>query len=84
MDKPIISEWALPGPVIDSGRCNGCGLCVLVCPTHALDLRDELAVVSDPNACHYTGDCVLICPNQAITLIYEIINVSQEIKDDAD
>ncbi len=84
MDKQIISDGALPGPVIDSSRCNGCGLCVLVCPTHALDLRDELAVVSDPNACNYTGYCVLICPNQAITLIYEIINASKKVNDDAD
>lgn len=84
MDKPIISEWAPPGPVIDGSRCNGCGLCVFICPTHALDIREELAVVSDPNACNYTGYCELICPTGAITLLYEIVNVSKEAKDDAD
>ena len=84
VDKRIISERALPGPVIDGSRCSGWGLCVLVCPTHALDMQDALAVVTDPNACNYTGYCELICPHQAITLLYEITHVSKEVKDDAD
>lgn len=28
-----------PGPAIDAGRCDGCGVCAAVCPTGALELR---------------------------------------------
>jgi ferredoxin len=62
-----------PIPQIDPQKCNGCELCVRVCPTKALELRDGKAVVANPLACEYSGLCEAVCPTQAITRPFEIV-----------
>lgn len=62
-----------PVPIINAARCTGCGLCVRVCPTHALMMKDGLAIVTNPDACLYTGHCEQICPTQAISRPFQII-----------
>ncbi|NVM25832.1 MAG: 4Fe-4S binding protein, partial [Desulfobacterales bacterium] len=42
--------------VIDSDLCNGCGLCVKVCPYGAVELRDGKAVLTD--RCTACGACI--------------------------
>ncbi|MEA3338923.1 MAG: 4Fe-4S binding protein [Chloroflexota bacterium] len=64
---------AKPVPLIDPARCDGCGLCVRVCPTGALAVQDGLAVVAAPEACNYTGLCEAACPTGAIQRPFEII-----------
>jgi ferredoxin len=56
-----------PVPIISLGMCDGCGLCILVCPKGALALQDGKAVVVNPLACEYAGQCEAVCPVQAIT-----------------
>ena len=50
--------------VIDNSRCVGCGCCIDVCATGALEL-DEKAVLNkdDCTACY---DCLDMCPVAAI------------------
>lgn len=60
-------------PMLDSDRCSGCGLCVRVCPTGTLAIRNGRAVVARPAACEYTGLCELICPTQAIQRPFVIV-----------
>ncbi|MDH5507006.1 MAG: 4Fe-4S binding protein [Anaerolineae bacterium] len=60
-------------PIIDLSTCDGCGLCVQVCPQHALTVMDAKARVSNPQACEYSGHCELICPVQAIVRPFQII-----------
>lgn len=67
-----------PIPLIDLQRCDGCGLCVRVCPTHTLELRDAKAVVAHPLACEYIGMCEAVCPRQAITRPFEIVLAEAE------
>ncbi len=62
-----------PIPIIDPHKCDGCGLCVRICPTKALDLRDGKAIVANPLACEYSGLCEMVCPTQAITRPFEIV-----------
>jgi NAD-dependent dihydropyrimidine dehydrogenase PreA subunit len=60
-------------PIIDETRCDGCGLCVELCSTEALALRDGKAVVVNPEACLYEGVCEDICPRGAIGRPFEVI-----------
>jgi NAD-dependent dihydropyrimidine dehydrogenase PreA subunit len=63
-----------PGPTVDELRCDGCGLCVRICPEQVLVLERGRVVVVDLRRCSYAGLCELICPNQAIRRHFEIID----------
>ena len=71
-------EQTNPVPIIDSTLCNGCGLCVTACPTNALAMRDDKAVVAHPNACGYEGLCEMICPVHAIERSFLIVAQQME------
>ncbi len=64
-----------PVPVVDPDRCTGCGLCVRVCPSQALEMKEAAAAITHPEACNYTGHCERICPVQAITRPFQIVFV---------
>ncbi len=55
-------------PKIDVEECTGCGLCVDVCEQDALDLDDDIAVLTDREGCIGCGDCVEECPVEAIVM----------------
>jgi len=58
------TDWVLP--LIDQQRCTGCGLCVRLCPTHAVEVRGALAVITRPEACIFCDVCESYCPEGAI------------------
>ncbi|MDX1415243.1 MAG: 4Fe-4S binding protein [Candidatus Promineifilaceae bacterium] len=60
-------------PHIDWEICTGCTDCVAVCPTGALAMADDKAILSDALACSYCAACESICPVHAIALPYQII-----------
>ena len=60
-------------PIMELERCSGCGDCVATCPTGALELRADRAVLARPEECAYCGDCETLCPQGAITLPFEIV-----------
>jgi len=70
MNEPVFKET--PAPVIQLATCDGCGLCVRVCPEGALTIVHQKAVVRDPNVCTYHGYCERICPAQAISRLFQI------------
>jgi heterodisulfide reductase subunit A len=45
--------------------CDGCGLCVEVCPVNAVAIKREKAVI-DPFLCTGCGACIPVCPKVAI------------------
>jgi ferredoxin len=52
---------------IDEQKCTGCESCVPECPSEAIKMADEKAVV-DLDACVDCGSCVDACPSEAITM----------------
>ena len=53
--------------IVDEEQCYGCGACIALCPTNALDLVDRLAVVeqSDCTLCEF---CIPSCPVFALSI----------------
>ncbi len=60
-------------PLVDTGRCTGCGRCVGACDLQLLSLEprawQKFATLHSPHACTGCGLCAVICPFDAITLV---------------
>jgi 2-oxoglutarate ferredoxin oxidoreductase subunit delta len=61
--------------VVDTGRCKGCNLCVVVCPSNVLALGKEVnskgynyAQVIHPDECIGCANCGYVCPDGCITV----------------
>jgi ferredoxin len=53
---------------LDVERCNGCGVCLQVCP-HAVLLRADGRVrIGERDACMECGACALNCPTEALSV----------------
>jgi formate hydrogenlyase subunit 6/NADH:ubiquinone oxidoreductase subunit I len=64
---------SVPYPIIDPAKCTGCGLCVAICPTYALDQVDGKAALRYAERCTYCTICEDICPENAIVLPFLIV-----------
>jgi len=53
---------------IDGELCDGCGLCVSVCPTGTISLAEGKATVSGEESIS-CGHCEAVCPQEAIRVI---------------
>ena len=56
--------------IIDTDKCNGCGLCVSVCKDFGLAIEDGVVKVGDNPifGCIGCGHCMAICPTGAIEI----------------
>jgi thioredoxin reductase/ferredoxin len=61
-------------PVIDTGKCIGCGSCVAACPEmpahQVLGMVRRKAALVSPADCIGHGACKTVCPVDAITLVF--------------
>jgi predicted Fe-Mo cluster-binding NifX family protein/ferredoxin len=53
--------------VVLSDKCAGCGICIDVCPTGAIEVSEQAVVNSE--ACTGCAACISECPNEAIILV---------------
>ncbi len=51
---------------LDQARCNGCGMCVVVCPHAVFRLEKKRATLADRGACMECGACARNCESGAI------------------
>ena len=64
-------------PRIASQLCDGCGVCISVCPVNALGWRDGKAALIAPEKCLYCATCESLCPRGAIELPYLIVRAEK-------
>lgn len=50
--------------LLDESKCRGCTNCMRKCPTQAIRIKNEKAVI-DINKCIYCGECIKACPHNA-------------------
>jgi NAD-dependent dihydropyrimidine dehydrogenase PreA subunit len=50
----------------DEKLCNGCGMCVAVCPHAVFELENKRAILVDRGACMECGACARNCEQGAI------------------
>jgi MinD superfamily P-loop ATPase len=53
---------------VDEEKCNGCGVCSVICPLKIVSLESGKAVI-DEELCDGLGGCVRKCPQQAMRLV---------------
>ena len=53
--------------VVDEDLCYGCGACIAICPTNALELVDRLAIVTQKD-CTLCNHCIPSCPVFALSI----------------
>jgi NAD-dependent dihydropyrimidine dehydrogenase PreA subunit len=51
---------------LDEGKCNGCGMCIIVCPHAVFELSGRKANIIGRDYCMECGACALNCQPGAI------------------
>ena len=53
---------------LDSGKCNGCKMCLRVCPHAVFAIENKKAIINARDACMECGACALNCPEGALSV----------------
>ena len=64
--RNVIMGRKITPPQISTDKCNGCGLCVKVCPAIVFELRESKAEVAFGEGCNACGQCWAVCPEEAV------------------
>ena len=49
-------------------KCNGCTMCIQVCPHAVFAIQNHKARIIDQDACMECGACARNCPTEALTV----------------
>ena len=64
----MLNAYAVTTLVYDPGPCNGCAVCVAVCPHAVFMMEGRKAVLVRPSACMECGACQKNCIMNAIAV----------------
>jgi NAD-dependent dihydropyrimidine dehydrogenase PreA subunit len=53
---------------LDSVKCTGCKMCVIVCPHAVFVVEKRKAMIVDKDACIECGACAVNCPEDALSV----------------
>jgi NAD-dependent dihydropyrimidine dehydrogenase PreA subunit len=53
---------------LDEEKCNGCRMCVEVCPHAVFAITDKRATIVDRDGCMECGACEMNCPEGALSV----------------
>ena len=53
---------------LDAEKCNGCRMCILVCPHEVFSIQNKRAVIVQKDLCMECGACAKNCEQGAITV----------------
>lgn len=64
---------------LDVDKCNGCTTCLKHCPTEAIRIRENHAVINEQR-CIDCGECIRVCPNKAKKAVCSKLDVLDGFK----
>jgi NAD-dependent dihydropyrimidine dehydrogenase PreA subunit len=64
----MLNAYEVNTLVYDPGLCNGCAMCVAVCPQAVFEMNGRLAKLTNAQACMECGACQLNCVPGAIAV----------------
>ncbi len=53
---------------LDKDKCNGCGMCIKVCPHAVFEISNKKVEILQKDACMECGACALNCASEALTV----------------
>ncbi len=53
---------------LDAEKCDGCRMCLRVCPQSVFAIEGRRAVLADRDACMECGACAVNCPREALSV----------------
>jgi NAD-dependent dihydropyrimidine dehydrogenase PreA subunit len=53
---------------LDQSKCNGCRMCLVVCPHQVFAFENKKSKIADLDACMECGACQRNCPEGAISV----------------
>ena len=53
---------------LDADKCDGCGMCLQVCPHAVFQIEKHKAVIGNRDACMECGACATNCPEGALSV----------------